>query len=208
MAVDEDKKHRAGAAEADGYEIDLDDSAEDLDAALAQAVAAVEQVERHERTSDGEVDRLERELADLRDRSMRTLADFDNFRKRAERERVELRKYALTEPFRDLIEVLDNLERALTAGGSPEDLRQGVSMIARQFTEVLKRHGVAPIEALGQRFDPVVHEAVSRQDRDDVVEPTVSGELARGYHLHERLLRPALVTVAVPAPKRSDPAEG
>lgn len=208
MAVDEDKKHRAAAAEADGYEIDLDDSAEDLDAALAQAVAAVEQVERHERTSDGEIDRLERELADLRDRSMRTLADFDNFRKRADRERVELRKYALTEPFRDLVEVLDNLERALTAGGSPDDLRLGVSMIARQFTEVLKRHGVAPIEALGQRFDPVVHEAVSRQDRDDVSEPTVTGELARGYHLHERLLRPALVTVAVPAPKRFDPAEG
>jgi molecular chaperone GrpE len=209
MAVDEEKKQRLDASgEADGYEIDLDDSATDLDAALAQAVAAVEQVERHERTTDGEIVRLEAELADLRDRSARTLADFDNFRKRAERERLDLRKYALIEPFRDLLEVLDNLERALAAGGTIDDLRQGVSMIARQFLEVLKRYGVSPIDSLGQRFDPLVHEAVSRHDRDDVAEPTVTGELARGYHLHERLLRPALVTVAVPAPKRTEPAEG
>lgn len=209
MAVDDEKKQRVGATgEADGYEIDLDDSATDLDAALAQAVAAVEQVERHEHTTEGEIERLEGELAELRDRSARTLADFDNFRKRAERERLDLRKYALTEPFRDLLEPLDNLDRALAASGSIEDLRQGVSMIARQFLEVLKRYGVAPIDSLGQRFDPLVHEAVSRHDRDDVTEPTVTGELARGYHLHERLLRPALVTVAVPAPKRTEPAEG
>lgn len=205
MAVDEEKE-RLG--EAEGYEIDLDDSAEDLDAALAQAVAAVEQVERQERSTAGEIERLEREIADLRDRSTRTLADFDNFRKRAERERLDLRKYALTEPLRDLLEVLDNLDRALAAGGSAEDLRQGVSMIARQFLDVLKRHGVTPIESLGQRFDPLVHEAVSRHDRDDVSEPTVTGELARGYHLHERLLRPALVTVAVPAPRSTEPSEG
>jgi|CXWL01.1.fsa_nt_gi molecular chaperone GrpE len=209
MAVDDDKTREGrGALESDGYEIDLDESAEDLDAALAQAVAAVEQVERQERSSEQEIERLERELAELRDRSTRTLADFDNFRKRAERERLELRKYALSEPFRDLLEVLDNLDRAVAAGGSAEDLRQGVSMIARQFLEVLKRHGVAPINSLGERFDPLVHEAVSRHDRADVSEPTVSGELARGYYLHERLLRPALVTVAVPAPKRTEPAEG
>lgn len=208
MAVDDEKNERGRAIESDDYEIDLDEDAEDLDAALAQAVAAVEEVERHERTTEGEIDRLERELADLRDRSTRTLADFDNFRKRAERERTDLRKYALTEPFRDLLEVLDNLERAIAAGGSADDLKQGVTMIARQFLDVLRRHGVTPLESLGQRFDPLVHEAVSRHDRDDVTEPTVTGELARGYHLHERLLRPALVTVAVPAPKRTDPAEG
>jgi molecular chaperone GrpE len=139
------------------------------------------------------------ELAELRDRHLRLLADFDNFRKRAERELEERTRYVLAEPIRDLLPVLDNLERALVAQGSEEDLIRGVEMIARQFLDVLRRFGVEPVPAVGARFDPRRHEAVMRVESAAVAEPTVAEELQRGYLLRDRLLRPALVKVAVPA---------
>jgi len=180
----------------DGDVIDLDDQEADLDEVMREATAAVESAESHRKV---DVARLEQELADLRDRSMRTLADFDNYRKRAERERQETRRYALLEPMRDLLEVVDNLGRAASAGGSAEDLKQGVDMILRQLDELLKRHGVVPVEAEGQPFDPAVHEAVARRESSEVDEPVVDEEYQKGYMLHERLLRPSRVVVAVPA---------
>ena len=147
---------------------------------------------------DEEVAALRREIADLRDRSMRTLADFDNYRKRSERERRDAVRYAASAPLGDLLEVVDNLSRALAAGGSADDLKTGVEMTLRQLEEVLRRHGIEPVAASGQRFDPAVHEAVSRLEDPDVETPTVVEELQRGYRLHERLLRPARVVVAVP----------
>jgi molecular chaperone GrpE len=165
---------------------------------MRQALEAVEEVERSGDTSS-DVERLEREIADLRDRSIRTLADFDNFRKRAERERADLRRYAVMEPMRELLEVVDNLERAAAAGGSADDLKQGVEMTLRQLQEVLRRHGVGAFDSLAQPFDPALHEAVSRQLSEAVSEPTVAEELQKGYRLHDRLLRPARVVVAVPA---------
>jgi molecular chaperone GrpE len=180
--------------------IEIDDSEDDIEETMRQALAAVEEVERGEESSlERDVDRLERGIADLRDRSMRTLADFDNYRKRAERERVEVRRYALMEPLRDLLEVVDNLERAVSAGGSPDDLKLGIDMTLRQLADVLKRHGVTPVAAADRPFDPAVHEAVSRQEAEDVNEPTVSAELQKGYLLHDRLVRPARVVVAVPS---------
>lgn len=146
-----------------------------------------------------EMDRLRSEIADLRDRSLRTLADFDNFRKRAEREKEEVRRFALAEFLRDFLAVADNFDLALRSGGGGEDLRKGVEMIHRQFDEHLRRWGLVPIAAQGLAFDPLVHEAVSRREDPTVSQPTVVAELRRGYHLNERLLRPALVEVAVPA---------
>ena len=185
--------------------LDLDGQTEDLDAAMRDAVAAVEGVEGErgrpsvEETDEEEVAKLRREIADLRDRSMRTLADFDNFRKRSERERQETRKYALMEPLRDFLEVVDNLGLALSAAGSADDLKRGVEMIHRQMQELLRRLGVKEIEALNQPFDPALHEAVQREEDPTVQKPTVVGELRRGYMLHERLLRPTMVKVAVPS---------
>jgi len=175
--------------------IDLDEQEDDLEQVMRDAAAAVESAESHRKV---DVARLEQELSDLRDRSMRTLADFDNYRKRAERERQEAKRYALLEPMRDLLEVVDNLERAVSAGGSADDLKQGVEMILRQLHELLRRHGVLPIEAEGRVFDPAVHEAVARREADDVDEPTVAEEYQKGYMLHERLLRPSRVVVVVP----------
>lgn len=187
-------------------ELDLDAAQnEDLEAAMRDAVAAVEEVESggarepESESEMAEVDRLRREIADLRNRSMRTLADFDNFRKRSERERQESRRYALFEPLRDFLDVVDNLDLALSSGGSVEDLKRGVEMILRQMQELLRRHGVREVPAAGAPFDPAVHEAVSREEDPAVKAPTVVGELRRGYMMHERLLRPAMVKVAVPA---------
>ena len=201
--------------------LDLDaDQSDDLEAAMRDAVAAVEEVERGEgagggngagaepvearsgassdQQSEKEVARLRGEIADLRDRSMRTLADFDNFRKRAERERQELKKYALVEPLRDFLEIVDNLDLALMAGGSADDLKRGVEMIHRQMLDLLRRLGVQEVDAHGKPFDPALHEAVSREEDPAVKSPTVTAELRRGYKIHDRLLRPSMVKVSVP----------
>lgn len=205
----------------DTPEVSLDlDEQSDLESAMRDAVAAVEEVERGAagdppaeaagapaETADQEVAKLRREIADLRDRSMRTLADFDNFRKRADRERQELKKYALVEPLRDFLEILDNLGLALAAAGSADDLKRGIEMIHRQMTDLLRRFGVQEIAALGQPFDPALHEAVSREEDSSVKAPTVTGEMRRGYRIHDRLLRPSMVKVSVPA-EPSPPAGG
>lgn len=199
----------------DTPEVSLDlDEQSDLESAMRDAVAAVEEVERgaagdppaetgnagspQADSSEQEVANLRREIADLRDRSMRTLADFDNFRKRADRERQDLRKYALVEPLRDFLEIMDNLDLALAAAGSTDDLKRGIEMIHRQMTDLLRRHGVQEIPALGQPFDPTLHEAVSREEDATVQAPTVTGEMRRGYRIHDRLLRPSMVKVSVP----------
>lgn len=147
-----------------------------------------------------EVDQLRAEVEDLRDRSARTLADFDNFRKRAEKERDEDRRFATSEVFRQLLPVIDNLERALSAEGSEEDLKVGVNLILRQIKDVLTSSGVERVPALGELFDPQFHEAVSRHEDPSVKEPTVSLEMQSGYTLHGRLLRPSIVKVAMPVP--------
>jgi molecular chaperone GrpE len=199
-------------------ELDLDEG-QDLEAAMRDAVAAVEGVlpgaaaappgEAADAADAGdsktEIGKLRREIADLRDRSMRTLADFDNFRKRSERERQEARRYALLEPLRDLLTVVDNLERALSAEGSAEDLKRGVEMTLKGMRDLLRRHGVTEIEAAGAAFDPAVHEAVSRQEDPAAQVPTVVEELQRGYFLHDRLLRPSMVKVGVPVERKAEP---
>ena len=147
-----------------------------------------------------EVERLERELAQARDQWLRTVADLDNFRKRSEREHRELRRYALVDPLRDLLSVVDNLERALSAGGPVEDLKRGVELILQQLRDFLRTYGVREIAAQGDPFDPSHHDAVSRFEDPGVAAPTVAEELQRGYTLNERLLRPAMVVVSKPVP--------
>ena len=147
------------------------------------------------------------EVRNLRDQLVRTLADFDNFRKRSEREKATAQRYALFDVLKDFLGVFDNLERALAASGSAEDLKMGVQMIARQFSDLLGRYGVEKVESVGKSFDPTVHEAVTREESTEVEEPTVKAELQSGYQLHDRLLRPALVTVAMPPPRPSPSEE-
>lgn len=224
MTEDRQKKSRKTLDDLEGLEAEQTDQGV-LDAAMREAVAAVEAVESRKKgggkasedpetggkggkepsggRSSGsrgntEVERLQREVASLKDVSLRTLADFDNFRKRAEKERQETRRYALVEPMREFLPVIDNLERALAAGGSADDLKTGVELIFKQMQDLLVRFNIEPVAAVGERFDPTVHEAVLQAEDPEVSEPTVTAELQKGYILHDRLLRPSMVKVGMP----------
>jgi molecular chaperone GrpE len=141
---------------------------------------------------------LRREKDALHDRLLRTAAEFDNYRKRIERERAEFAAFAASDVLTDLLPIVDNLERALEAatGAEGEALRKGVELIHKQMLDVLRRRGVKPIEALGADFDPNFHQAVIHESSTDHREGQVIGELQRGYMLGDRLLRPAMVKVA------------
>jgi molecular chaperone GrpE len=131
----------------------------------------------------------------------RTRADFENYQKRVQRDLAEDRRYALATFTRELLPVLDNLQRALDAArkqGEQGPLVQGVALVQSQLLDILGRSGVTPINALEQTFDPNLHQVFSQQRRADVTPGTVVEVLEPGYRLHERVLRPAKVVVAAP----------
>jgi molecular chaperone GrpE len=140
-----------------------------------------------------------REAEAQQDRYLRAVAEFDNVRKRTAREREEHTRYANESLLRDILPVLDNLDRALQAARSEPvtSLTTGVELIQRELLRVLEKFGVAPFVSVGQPFDPERHEAIARVQRPDLPDMSVAGETARGYLLHGRVLRPAMVTVAV-----------
>jgi len=135
--------------------------------------------------------------AKLRERLARLQADFENARKRSLREQQEFREYAVFDIAKDLLPVVDSLEWALQESRSDSaDLRTGVELTHKELLDVLFKVGVRPIHALGERFDPRIHHAVATVDTDLVEDQTVVGELQCGYKFKDRLLRPAMVTVA------------
>jgi len=143
-------------------------------------------------------DALRRERDTLQDRLLRTAAEFDNYRKRVERERRELAEYAGADILTDMLPIIDDLERALQApaAGEAESYRRGVELIYKQMTDLLRKRGVKAIEAVGNQFDPRFHEAVIEEASDSHRDGEVMAELRRGYTLGDRLLRPATVKVA------------
>jgi molecular chaperone GrpE len=145
-----------------------------------------------------EIEALKAERTALQDRLLRTAAEFDNYRKRIDRERREQAESASTSLLTEILPVVDNLERALQAPATPElaSYRAGVELIHRQLVDLLRKRGVTPIEALGVDFDPRVHQAVSQETSDAHRDGEVMEEMQRGYMLGERLLRPAMVKVA------------
>lgn len=142
------------------------------------------------------------DVAEWKNRYMRTLADFENFRKRSEREKTEFFKYALAGTFKDLLPILDNFDRALDHAEEGDDFHKGVLLIYKQLFDMLGKAGLRPIEDREVAFDPNIHEAVIREENDSVPNQTVLEVLQKGYFLHDRLLRPALVKVAVGGPER------
>jgi len=143
---------------------------------------------------------------DFRDRYLRTLADFENFRKRSEREKEDFRRYALVGVIRDLLPVIDNFDRALEHAEEGDEFHKGVALIYKQLFDVLQRHGLKTISESGVRFDPNIHEAVVREEDPSVPSHTVVAILQKGYFLHDRLLRPAMVKVAVGGPEENESA--
>ena len=141
---------------------------------------------------------LRRERDDFRDRWLRKSAEFDNYRKRIERERREQADQAIVGLLQDLLAVVDDFDLALTVEAAPEaeGYRKGVELIHAKLHDFLKKRGVTPIEAIGADFDPNIHQAVMHEVSPDHREGEVIGELRKGYMLGDRLLRPAMVRVA------------
>lgn len=154
--------------------------------------------------SRAELKRLQNELGEAKEGLTRRQADFENYRKRIERERGETYQRVVADVARKLLPVLDNLNRALEAektvqSKESQEFRHflhGVELINRQLGEVLESLGIQPIASIGERFDPHIHEAVVTEPSDKYEPDTVTEELARGYRIGDRLLRPAMVKVA------------
>jgi molecular chaperone GrpE len=151
--------------------------------------------------SDLRIENLSGELVETKDRLVRLHADFENFRRRALREREEALRYGAQNLFKELLTTVDNLERAIDhariAGvADSENLLQGVELVQKGLLGVISRHGVNEIEALGKTFDPALHEAMAQAPDDSVPPNTIVEVLQKGYKLRDRLLRPARVVVA------------
>jgi molecular chaperone GrpE len=143
----------------------------------------------------GEVDRLKQERDQSIERLARLQAEFENARKRDARERADFRDFAVSGAVEQFLPVLDNFQLALKSSGSLEQLRSGLELVVKQMEEVLRSLNVQPVEAVGARFDPRVHEALESVDRTDLPDHQVLDEVRRGYRIRDRLLRPALVRV-------------
>ena len=145
-----------------------------------------------------ERDALQRERDDLFDRLLRKTAEFDNYRKRVDKERREQAEWAAADVLSDVLTVLDDFDRALASEVPPNaaGFRAGFELIHRQLLDLLRKRGVTPIDTEGADFDPHLHQAVAYEESPGAHEGEVIGELRRGYRLGDRLLRPALVRVA------------
>jgi molecular chaperone GrpE len=154
----------------------------------------------------GKIAELESELAETRDRYLRTAADFENFKRRARQEQLDIRQYAAAELIGRLLPVLDDLNNVLehAPAGVDESWVKGLELSVRKLEEALGTHGLQPIESVGARFDPKQHEAVGHEESTEHPEDTVVSELRRGYRLRDRVVRPALVKVARPPALRSE----
>ena len=144
------------------------------------------------------LDALRKEKDALQDRLLRTAAEFDNYRKRVDRDRRDQAEAATADALADLLPVIDDLERALKAptGADNDGFRKGIELIHQRMLELLRKRGAKPIDAVGTDFDPRYHQAVAHETSADHREGEVMEEFARGYMLGDRLLRPAMVKVA------------
>jgi molecular chaperone GrpE len=189
---DKDARNRSTTTEAE------DDSAE-TPREDAEADASAEEAAGE--PSVGQADSLAELTAEkdaLQDRLLRLAAEFDNYRKRIDRDRRDQADAAVANAVEDLLPIVDNLERALEApaGEDGDSYRQGVELIHRQMLDLLRRRGVTPIESVGADFDPQLHQAVAHEASPEHREGEVMEEFRRGYKLGDRLLRPAMVKVA------------
>jgi molecular chaperone GrpE len=146
--------------------------------------------------------KVAKERDELKDKYLRNLAEIDNFRKRMNKEKENYHKYILSEFLINLLEIFDNLERALNSqsnsNNNEKSIFSGITMIHKQLIEFLKKHNTVEMEALGKPFDPNFHQALSKEERHDIKEPIVVKVYQKGFIYNGKLLRPSLVKVAVP----------
>lgn len=165
-------------------------------AAVGEAESGLEAVPEEAATPNEELQALREERDKLADALLRRRADFENYRRRVERDRSAAAEEALGEVFRDLLGTVDNLERALSASGGDEELREGVELTYRELVGFLESHGVLAHDPVGERFDPARQQALLHEPVSGLGEGEVAEVFRKGYSFGERLLRPALVKVA------------
>jgi molecular chaperone GrpE len=183
---------------------------------------STKQLQKELKEKEALLEELKEERDEYKDKFLRNLAEIDNFRKRVKKEKEDFQKYVLSEFLFDLLQVYDNLERALKArtpsqkgesvltllvSEDEKSIISGVQMIYKQFTDLLKRYNVVEIDALGKQFDPNVHQALSKEEREGITEPTVVEEYQKGFMYNDKLLKPTLVKVAIPKEKEEKEEE-
>jgi molecular chaperone GrpE len=170
---------------------------------VAHELPAAEEPQAQTGPSAEEFAALKAERDQLLDRLARLQAEFDNARKRQEREKQDFRDYATGSVVEQFLPVLDNFALALNAKGTAEQLRTGVELIVKQMDETLRGLSVTVIPTVGQEFDPRVHEALGSVERDDLPDHSIAEEIRKGYKIRERMLRPAMVRI-VSNPKQTE----
>lgn len=182
--IDEAEAAQEDAAE--GSEEEAPEEAAAADAAMQEEIEALK----------GQVDGLNKDLQEKKDRLLRLQADFDNFRRRSAKEREEISAVVTQNFCKDMLPLLDNFERAMAAETKDvEAFQKGVEMIFTQFQEILKKNGLEHIEAVGRKFDPNFHQAVMRVEDPEKEDDTVAQELQKGYMVKGRVIRPSMVQV-------------
>jgi molecular chaperone GrpE len=190
-------KQKTELTEVDAPELEGPDPATELPAPTAEE--ELEDQLEGEGTQQGtqtQIEQLTAERDRLLDRLARLQAEFENVRKRAERERAEQRDFVTASAVEQFLPVVDNFELALKSTGTEKQLRSGVSLIVKQMEEILEKMQVKAVPTVGELFDPRFHEALGTVERDDIPDQHVAEEVRRGYKIREKLLRPALVRVA------------
>jgi len=155
-----------------------------------------EAIEENNNTTDAEKESLKKELDEVKDRHTRLIAEFDNLKKRNAKERETLYNSIMADVVKSLLPVIDNLEKAVNAECKDEEYKKGVEMCLAQFKDVLKANGVTEIEAVGNPFDPELHEAISMIQDPDLGEKIVAQEYRKGYKIGSKVIRHSLVIVA------------
>jgi molecular chaperone GrpE len=163
----------------------------------AQAGATAEGSDEGADLQEEKIRHLEEEVQDAKDKYLRTLAEMDNMRRRHERDRQDLLKFATEKLLQDLLPVLDSFDKAAELVSADKAVLEGIQMVHKQLTHVLETNGLKVVEAAGQEFDPNFHQAIQRIE-GDVEKETVKDEFQRGYVLNGRLIRPSMVSVLVP----------
>ncbi len=213
--MSEYEKTAEAAEAADGTASAAGEASQARDAAAAAPEGVVAPADEESASTEAEaqaedpVEKLNAELAAEKDRNIRLLADFDNYRRRVTREKNETYQRATEAAIAEFLPVLDNFERAISqapAAGDP--FADGVRMVCGQFSEVLAKAGVKPIEALGAEFNPEEHEAIAYQPSPDAPEGRIIYEAKRGYRFGDRVMRPASVIVSSGAPSPAEPPAG
>lgn len=201
----DDNKPRNDAESDDAYVIeDTGESIEEIEREMQTAAQEAADDDAPDTPPASGDEALAAENRQLKDRVLRTLADFENFRKRTEREKADFFRYAMSGVLKDILPVLDNFDRALDHAEEGDEFHKGVLLIYKQLYEVLEKSGLKPIDESNVAFDPNIHEAVVREEDPSLPSHTVAAILQKGYFLHDRLLRPALVKVAVGGPERGE----